>query len=256
MGKKKSSIGCLFWVALILLVLVIFLFNRKTIESVLDRTGLLDYIAKERTIESTEQSEEDKPILRILRKSPDVTPEKIVDSEKELPDEPVSEEPEVVVQEPVVEELIEEVQEPETPQKLRKSRLYFVYFDGAESISLKTIVRPVYYTDSPLTDTISSLLTGLSPGEISDGLLSLVPEGTQLLGVSVQSDTAYINFNESFRFNAFGRDGYRSQLQQIIYTATEFQTVHFVQILVNGKRISHLGPESPFTGEPLSRESL
>ena len=40
MGRKKSSIGCLFWTALVLLVLVIFLFNRSTIESVLDKTGL------------------------------------------------------------------------------------------------------------------------------------------------------------------------------------------------------------------------
>ncbi|MFP4563356.1 MAG: hypothetical protein ACLFRY_08590, partial [Spirochaetia bacterium] len=39
MKKKRSSIGCLFWLALILLVAVIFLFNRKTIVTVIRKTG-------------------------------------------------------------------------------------------------------------------------------------------------------------------------------------------------------------------------
>ncbi|MBT3275632.1 MAG: hypothetical protein HN368_20925, partial [Spirochaetales bacterium] len=46
------------------------------------------------------------------------------------------------------------------------------------------------------------------------------------------------------------------QLQQIVFTATEFQTVKAVQFLVNGERLSYLGPESPYIGEPLYRESL
>jgi spore germination protein GerM len=40
MAKKKSaSLGCLFWIAFILLVIVLFFFNRKNIAETLDKTG-------------------------------------------------------------------------------------------------------------------------------------------------------------------------------------------------------------------------
>lgn len=145
---------------------------------------------------------------------------------------------------------------PEPSRKLRRSRVFFVEVDDGGVAQLKSVVRPVYYVDSPLTDTLQSLLQGLSADDVRGGLLSLVPEGTELRGITIRGETAYIDFNESFRFNAFGGEGYKSQLQQIVFTATEFQNVKSVQFLVNGERISYLGPESPYIGEPLSRESL
>ncbi|MFA8442772.1 hypothetical protein, partial [Yoonia sp.] len=45
--KKKSSIGFLFWTALILLILVVFLFNKKTIDSVLENTGFMRIVRTE-----------------------------------------------------------------------------------------------------------------------------------------------------------------------------------------------------------------
>jgi germination protein M len=257
MGRKKSSIGCLFWTALVLLVLVVFLFNRNTIESVIDKTGLLTYIKKDRpvieqpviervaeTVEETEESEQEE------------TPPSTTDDTQVA--EPIIEnipETEIVVSE----EELEPEKENELPvlsKKIRRSQLFFVYVDSGGKVSLKSVVRPVYYIDSPLTDTLNSLLNGLSADEISSGLLSLVPAGTQIQGIRIQSGTAFIDFNESFRFNSFGGEGYRSQLQQIVFTATEFQTVKAVQFLVNGERLSYLGPESPYIGEPLYRESL
>src|SRR5690554_1746421 len=41
MARKKSSLGFLFWTACILLVLVVFLFNKETIDRVIDSTGFL-----------------------------------------------------------------------------------------------------------------------------------------------------------------------------------------------------------------------
>jgi spore germination protein GerM len=37
--KKSASLGCLFWIAFILLIIVLFFFNKKTISGVLDKTG-------------------------------------------------------------------------------------------------------------------------------------------------------------------------------------------------------------------------
>jgi germination protein M len=255
MGRKKSSIGCLFWTALVLLVLVIFLFNRNTIGTVLDKTGLLTYLKRDRppgdeiTVERTDEVEDES-----------VQPEETISVVQNVPDQPIAadDEPQTDIQ--VADEIPEEDTEtapfPSPSQKIRRSRLYFVFVDESGEISLRPIVRPVYYVDSPLTDTLAALLGGLSTDEIRDGLLSLVPEGSEILGIAVREGTAFIDFNESFRFNSFGGEGYKSQLQQIVYTATEFQTVKSVQFLINGERRSYLGPESPYIGEPLTRQSL
>lgn len=259
MARKKSNIGCLFWVALILLVLVVFLFNRKTIETVLDRTGLLQYITRSQdadempeTVRRVQTPEED--VSTRPRKSPDPAP-----PEPEPPSKTETKDRIVVKDEPET----SEPQESPSPapeivrsEKLRRSTLYFVSVAENGAIGLQPVVRPVYYVDSPLTDTLQTLLQGLSTSELDLGLLSLVPKDSELKKVWVEDGTAFVDFNESFRFNAFGREGYRSQLQQIVYTATEFQTVRNVQILINGKKLPYLGPESPFIGEPLSRQSL
>lgn len=231
-----------------LLVLVIFLFNRKTIDSVLDRTGLLTYLSRERT-------EEEPPTVERNESVPTNNSSDKPDSEADDAESLEVAEPEIVVAEEPAEKP-ENSEKPLSNEKLRRSRLFFVLVDSEGAITVKPLVRPVYYMDSPLTDTLLTLLKGLSSDEISEGLLSLVPAGTSINGILVKDGTAYIDFNESFRFNSFGGEGYVSQLKQIVFTATEFPTVEQVQILINGDKIAYLGPESPFVGDPLSRKSL
>ena len=257
MGRKKSSIGCLFWTALVLLVLVVFLFNRGTIESVIEKTGLLTYLRRDKQPSSdivVERTEEPSAGSETIQDTVEDTPREIESEGLTEEEKPAPEPTAVVVAEE--ESPVESEPPPEPSQKIRRSRVFFVHVDESGGVTLKGIVRPVYYIDSPLTDTLQSLLHGLSADDVRAGLLSLVPEGTELRGIAIREGTAYIDFNESFRFNSFGGEGYKSQLQQIVFTATEFQTVKSVQFLVNGERISYLGPESPYVGDPLSRESL
>ena len=247
-----------------LLVLVIFLFNRKTIDNVLDRTGLLTHLTRERPVEEPptvvrdEESPSEpagRPTGRPAAESDDQPTRRPEENDPvSAVDAPDAETEIVVTAEPF--EAPPPPEKPLTNEKLRRSRLYFVLVDSDGLISLRPVVRPVYYMDSPLTDTLETLLKGLSSDEISDGLLSLVPAGTSIRGVTIQDGVAYIDFNESFRFNPFGGEGYVSQLKQIVYTATEFPTVKQVQILINGDKLSYLGPESPFIGDPLTRNSL
>ena len=112
------------------------------------------------------------------------------------------------------------------------------------------------FVDSPLTETIRSLIRGLTPSELNKGLISLIPEKTKLLGISIKGSTAYINFNDSFKFNSFGEEGILASLKQIVYTATEFKTVSKVQLLINGKIEKFLSTEGVFVGTPLSRRSF
>jgi len=72
----------------------------------------------------------------------------------------------------------------------------------------------------------------------------------------VDSGVAYLNFNKSFRFNPMGAEGTVAQLQQIIYSSTEFPTVSEVQFLIEGERLDYVGGDGIFIGEPLGRDAF
>ena len=128
--------------------------------------------------------------------------------------------------------------------------------DEAGEISLTSVVRPVTYVDSPLFETIKTLTKGLTPSELNRGYLSLIPEKAELKSAIVRDGIAYLDFSEDFRFNSFGVEGYKTQLKQVIYTATEFSNVKLVQITIEGQKHQYLAPEGIFIGAPLSRESF
>ena len=117
----------------------------------------------------------------------------------------------------------------------------------------KALSKTVPKTDSPLTDAIKNLLAG---PDASDKVRTLIPSGTKLIGASVKNGIATLNFNEAFVFNQnFGNDGYSAQLQQIVYTATEFSTVNSVQFLIEGEKKDFL-VEGLWIGSPLSRANF
>jgi germination protein M len=246
MKKKKSSIGCLFWIALILLIIVVFLFSRSRIESVMDSTGFLKFLSSR---EVTEEPE----VERIVNEDKD-NQRTIVNLPKETEDPVATIIPEIEI--PKSTEIIDENNQAVAEKNMRSSTLYFVNVSDENKISLQGIVRPVYYEDSPLTETLEALISGLTSSELNKGLLSLIPTGTEILGISISNMTATINFNEIISFNNFGKEGLEAELKQIVYTTTEFSTVDKVQILINGEKKQFLSTEGVFIGEPLTRSSV
>ncbi len=136
------------------------------------------------------------------------------------------------------------------------SRLFFVRVNGEGRIGMKSVLRQTPDSGSPLTTAIQQLLKGPGPEELSNNLLSLIPENSRLLGARVEGGIAFLNFNESFRFNTLGIEGYRAQVEQIVYTATEFPTVDKVQFLIEGRRMNFLGGEGFWIGDPISRNDF
>ena len=143
---------------------------------------------------------------------------------------------------------------PTTPMKDRTLWLVKIYDDGV--ISREKVKRSIQASDSPLTDAMAALLAGPSAEERKKGFTSLIPEGTKLISILVRGSTAYLNFNEQFQFNSHGIEGYVQQLRQVIWTATEFESVKDVQILIDGRRLDYLGPEGIQIGKPLGRDSI
>lgn len=250
MKKNRTSLGCLFWIALIILVLIVFLFNRKKIEDVMHSTGLLDLLKIERRTDQT-------PEIRRVE-VPEETPGKPVPTQ-ETPKEPtiIIEPPREIVEiSPPPKEKEKQPDAQEQERRYRKSNLYFVQVDEDGDIQMRKTSRSIYFTDSPLTETMKSLIEGMLPEEIAKGYLSLIPENSRLLSIVIKEETAFMNFNESFKYNPFGQEGYIAQLKQIVYTATEFPTVKRVQFLIEGQTITYLSPEGIDISKPLSRDSF
>ena len=239
MARKKSSIGCLFYLALVLLVIIIFLFKWGTIREVIDSTGF----------------------LKVFTENDNPDPINVVINPDEQSDEPTAEQEEKRIEKNtdivlhVDEEKDKEKQE-EKPVHTRRSRIFFVQVNSEGEIALKGVIRSVQYLDAPLKATLETLLQGPLAAEINQGLLTLLPLDTAINNISIKGDTAVLDFNESFRFNSLGPEGALAQIKQVVFSVTEFSNIKKVQILIDGKRTRYLSPEGVYIEKPLSRNSF
>ncbi|MBN2737708.1 MAG: GerMN domain-containing protein [Spirochaetales bacterium] len=247
--KKKASIGCLFWIILILLVLIIILINLKPAMEVMEKSGFFKAVEK---IMPNDKST--KTALPQAEESPSPIADSNSTQERETPL------PEATA---LPTETASPTETPAAkasaiPQKanLRKAALYFVQVTNEAELKLVPASRSVYFDDSPLKETLLELFKGPSKTDLNNGLISQIPKNTQLLDVYVKNGIAYINLNDDFRFNSLERKGHIAQLKQIIHTATEYSTVKAVQFLIEGKTLDYIGPEGVYIKEPLGRNSI
>lgn len=140
--------------------------------------------------------------------------------------------------------------------RIRKARLFFAAVDENGAISVKSVIRSIPASDSPLRDSLVALLKGPTSQELNLGLVSMIPTAAVLKGVIVRDDTAVVDFSEGFRFNAQGIDAMNAQLRQVVYAATEFPNVRQVQVLIEGRKVTYLGTEGVRIDQPLSRASF
>jgi spore germination protein GerM len=263
----------------------LFTIRQKTIKSVIETTGFSDILSRSINKESDKDKKVD--IRRITEskkeekhtKSEEKLSEKTENTEKqktiaiqELPDRLSNEEKNALIkkaavinvkgntdiaeEKPIAVVANKEKDSANIKYKMRDSVLYFIVIKEDGSIGLQKTSRNIRYIDSPLTSTITALLAGANSGEINNNYISLIPENTKLNRIWVSGGIAYMDFNENFLFNSFGREGYVGQLKQIVYSATEFPTVKQVQILIDGKTKSYLGLEGIYIGKPIDRNSF
>lgn len=273
MKRKRSHVGCLFWVALILLVIVVFLFNRPKIAQVLKTTGLTTLVTRKPqqpsapTVERTPLVQT-KPELTLKPGAPassgGTPPPEGSSKNVKQPTNPTPQTKSTSSKnenQPVGAgsgSSASSGSSSSTPSKVltRRFDLYFVKVSTNGQAVLTPTQQKIEFVDSPLTKTFDSLLEGVSSSDRSSGLRSLIPAGTKLLSASVRNGTAYLDFNDRFRFNPFGVQGYDAQLKQVVYTATQFQTVKRVQILLDGKVRRFLASEGIPIDKPLDRSSF
>lgn len=260
--KKKSSrgsnIGCLILLAGIIILVVIFAVKFPDIKATLDSTNFLNLVkqrvtttvppAKARETETPSPSSTVRPIAIPSAALPAI--EEPASSTTSLPVPP----PSPGMNAKPAEKKTGSSTVPEV--QIRQASLFFVKIEDDGVISRHEVKRNISASDSPLTDAINALISGPSEGEIRSGLVSLIPRGTKLLGITLRGSTAIIDLSEPFMYNHYGVEGFSAQLRQIVYTATSFPSVQDVQILVEGKLKEYLGGEGVYIGKPLSRNSF
>ena len=251
--KNRTSFGVLFWIATILLIAVIFAANFSRMRNVIDNTHFVDVVFDDTRSTETQESESIEQADAVIEFT-DSIPSNTQSTEKEP--QPVPETEEIQSEAPVVsaEEDSEEAAPPlqEVAEgNIRRQDLYFIRVSNDGRILTERVERIINRGKSPLTRSLKALLSGPKPEDLNQGLLSLIPEGTELLSATVQNGVAYLSFNEQFRFNPMGLEGVLAQLKQVVLTAAAFPTVNTVQILINGNVVEYLGGDGVYIGKPV-----
>ena len=253
--KKQDGIALAIWFLAMLIIVVLFIIYwpeiSKNINAQIEKRNKTEQNSSQETSQTQIPQEEEQITIDLNDDSSEDAP---VEQFSPKESEPKTEQ---IPSQTKAPQNIQEVQKEEPVSKpieaKRKLTLYFVAIDSDGSIVRKPVVKTVPKTDSPLTDAIKNLLAG---PDASDKVRTLIPSGTKLIGASVKNGIATLNFNEAFVFNQnFGNDGYSAQLQQIVYTATEFSTVNSVQFLIEGEKKDFL-VEGLWIGSPLSRANF
>ncbi|MDR1317597.1 MAG: GerMN domain-containing protein [Spirochaetales bacterium] len=294
--KAKSSLGVTFWVALLVFLGLLYAANRVDVPGLLGSSGSGDIVkllgGDYNSGPDTDAPAERTPAAPVEESPPDAGVRVEVTEAKPRAGSPASSgkdesaresrpaaqtppavpaprpaarpaetgtrvKPAATAEKPEVPAAVKTPERPvETAPKTREGVLYFIRLSDSGEITLTKTPREIRSTDAPLTDTLRTLAAGPTENESRSGCTSLIPEGSRLLSVTVRDGVAFVNFDESFRFNSFGREGYDGQLKQLVYTATEFPTIQAVQVLINGNKIDFLGSEGIYIGKPVGRKDI
>lgn len=134
-----------------------------------------------------------------------------------------------------------------------KPAIYFIKYDEEKgNIELSPRKRPLGYKPS-IKDAITALLDGPDSRERDGNIITCIPEKAYLIDAKQDGDTVYLDFNAEFEYNRLGYEGLRAQVNQIVFTATQFPGIKNVVFLINGKRRDSIGGEGFSIAKPFTR---
>lgn len=125
-----------------------------------------------------------------------------------------------------------------------------VYFLRGETVA--PAHRAVTPTRTPLSVALTALLAGPTADETSFGLTSAIPASTSLRGVTIRDHTAIVDLSGRFESGG-GSLSMSARLAQVVYTATQFPTVHDVRFRLDGRDATVFGGEGLILDHALAR---
>ena len=102
------------------------------------------------------------------------------------------------------------------------------------------------------TASLESLLEGPDSFEEGYGLRTAIPDGTQLLGLSIDDGIARVDLTSEFETGG-GSASMQTRLAQVTFTITQFPSVKGVVFSLDGEPIDVLGGEGVVIDHPLTR---
>lgn len=120
---------------------------------------------------------------------------------------------------------------------------------------LVPVRRTVEETTGPAQRALEVLLEGPTEEETRAGVSSAIPDGTRLLGVSVDDGLAVVDLSGDFEVGG-GTFSQRARLAQLVYTVTRLPTVDRVELRLDGRRVDVFSSEGIVIDGPSSREDF
>lgn len=132
-------------------------------------------------------------------------------------------------------------------------KVYFLKLDEkTEQLYLSPVTRKVS-DKNIITLSLETLIAGPSALEKSAGYLSAVPPGLKVNKAAVKGRSAVVDFSGVIEEDAPGQILIK-RLQQIVYTATEFDGIDSIIITINGKAKKSIGADGLSINGPMSRQ--
>jgi germination protein M len=100
---------------------------------------------------------------------------------------------------------------------------------------------------------LEALLAGPTPAEAGAGVSTAIPEGTRLLGVSIEDGIATVDLSSEFESGG-GSLSMMLRLGQVVFTVTQFPTVRGVQFELDGQPVEVFSGEGIVLDHPVTRE--
>ncbi len=257
--KKIGKTGCLFWLLVLLILVVVFLYRGK--DSLKDTVTTIKRIVSGESVKDKKITEVKKPEKKEEKPQETKSQEEKPVAKREPENKTSGEKSLTEIQKPSSQKKSEKrTEEKKRTEKIRIKELttsiYFVKIELDGTAKPVPIKRKIKYYDSPITRTYISLLNGPLPPERKRGIISFIPEGTKLISASLSNGTLTLNFNEKLEENYSGREAITLELLQILYTAFEFNSVRKVRILINNRRKQYITGEGIPLKPYYTREDL
>jgi len=264
-GRPKiGKTGCLFWLFIFLVIIVILLYRGKG-----SFKETFSFI-KEKVTQQEEKKEakEETPPFEIKEPQPESREEPAEKAPVEMKEEGTAPKtpPEQVTQPaagaadeksvpPVKQKKADEAPKPKT--KHLTATLFYVKINKSDgSAKLVPVSKTISYIDSPITRTMNALLQGPTISEKESGIISFIPEGTTLISAQIHSGHLTLNFSSQFESNYNGRDAILLQLSQVMLTSFDFQQVTKLSMLIGGEKRQYVTGEGIPLKEVYTKQDL
>jgi hypothetical protein len=131
-------------------------------------------------------------------------------------------------------------------------RAYFWLGGQPGSEGLVAVLREIPATKGVATAAVNALLAGPTDAEGKREISTAVPDGSQLLGLSIADGVATVDLSAEFESGG-GSASVLTRLGQMVYTLTQFPTVKSVVFQIEGVTSKTFSSEGVVLDKPVTR---